>query len=411
MSDVSPLVVRLNGNRVGTLINVGGDRTIFAFEDSHIQNSDRPTLGLAFKDEFGGLRTEFRPYQTRVMPFFSNLLPEGPLRSYLAMRAGVHENREFLLLKALGEDLPGAVTLSVADDGSGALDVPTFEDHNADSTASDPALRFSLAGVQLKFSAVAGASGGLTIPATGAGGNWIVKLPSPQFDNVPENELSMMHLAGLVGIDVPEIKLVDIADIDGLPDGSDRFGARAFVIKRFDRADDGTRVHIEDFAQVYGVYPERKYEKASMRNLLQVLTAEGTEADVTEFIHRLTFNTLIGNGDMHLKNWSLIYRDQRTASLSPAYDFVSTIAYIPGDKAALIVSRSKAFADFTVDELSHLAVKSGIPKKMVLDTARETVGRFLSHWTSEKSHLPMDAKVRHAIDRHLEGLPILRELG
>ena len=84
------------------------------------------------------------------------------------------------------------------------------------------------------------------------------------------------------------------------------------------------------------------------------LCIEGNELDIAEFIRRLVFNTLIGNADMHLKNWSVIYKDKRTASIAPAYDFVSTIAYIPDDSAALKVSRSKKFSDFTFDELTHL---------------------------------------------------------
>lgn len=76
---------------------------------------DRPTLGLAFKDEFDELLTDFRAYQSRVMPFFSNLLPEGHLRQYLAENAGVNPEREFHLLWALGHDLPGVVTIKPAD--------------------------------------------------------------------------------------------------------------------------------------------------------------------------------------------------------------------------------------------------------------------------------------------------------
>ena len=90
MSSVSVLNVNLYGEPIGTLTNLGGDRTIFAFTDEYIADPDRPTLGLAFKDEFGELYTDFRPYQKRVMPFFSNLLPEGHLRKYLAEQVGVN---------------------------------------------------------------------------------------------------------------------------------------------------------------------------------------------------------------------------------------------------------------------------------------------------------------------------------
>lgn len=408
MADVAVLDVLLHGEPIGTLTNVGGDRTIFAFNDAYIDNPDRSTLGLGFKDEFGTLLTDFRPYQKRVMPFFSNLLPEGHLRSYLAQKAKINEEREFYLLWALGHDLPGAITIRPADgetwppdlDDGGDDDRHDYDDHR------DNALRFSLAGVQLKFSAVQEASGGLTIPASGVGGSWIVKLPSREFAGVPENEFSMMRLADLIGMNVPAIDLVDIAAIGNIPEGIDKIGDKAFVIKRFDRLEDGTSVHIEDFAQIYGVYAGDKYKNASMRNIAQVLAAEGNDADIIEFIRRLTFNALIGNGDMHLKNWSLVYPDRRNVSLAPAYDFVSTIPYIPGDHHALNISRSKAFADFNEDELSHMAAKAALPEKLVLDTARETVALFHQHWRAEKPNLPMSEDVRNAIEAHLKTVPI-----
>ena len=109
MADVSVLDVLLYDEPIGTLIRVEGDRTLFAFHEAYIANKNRPVLGLGFKDSLGGLITEFRPTQTRVMPFFSNLLPEGHLRTYLAERAGVNPMREFFLLRVLGIDLPGAI--------------------------------------------------------------------------------------------------------------------------------------------------------------------------------------------------------------------------------------------------------------------------------------------------------------
>ncbi|MGQ7245763.1 type II toxin-antitoxin system HipA family toxin [Halomonas sp. V046] len=407
MANVSVLDVLLYGEAIGTLTNVGGDRTIFAFNDAYIDNPDRPTLGLAFKDEFGALLTDFRAYQKRVMPFFSNLLPEGHLRKYLAENAGVNPERELYLLWALGRDLPGAVTIKPAD--GEAWPPVSGESTDAGDAVGDRrenALRFSLAGVQLKFSAVLAPTGGLTIPASGVGGSWIVKFPSREFDGVPENEFSMMTLARLTGIDVPPIDLVDIGSIKNLPEGIDEIGQSAFIIERFDRLADGSAVHIEDFAQVFDVYPEHKYRTATLRNIAQVLAAETTDADIAEFIRRLVFCVLTGNGDMHIKNWSLIYPDRRNAALAPAYDLVSTIPYIPNDDMGLRISRARAFSELTNDELGHLAAKAAIPERLVLDTAHETVARFRQHWQAEKHNLPMTRQVREAIETHIEKLPI-----
>jgi serine/threonine-protein kinase HipA len=148
------LAVRLKGRRIGVLNRFGGDHHLFSFEPDYVDDPDRPALSLSFKGRSEGVVVSVRPISRRLPPFFSNLLPEGHLRTYLAEQAGVKPAREFFLLAALGADLPGAVTVTPL-----VMDEPAPE-----------VLRFSLAGVQLKFSAVMEASGGLTIPAHGIGG-------------------------------------------------------------------------------------------------------------------------------------------------------------------------------------------------------------------------------------------------
>lgn len=407
MPDVFVLNVLLYGEPIATLTRVPGDRTLFAFNEAYVADRERPTFGLGFKDSLGELITDFRPTQTRVLPYFANLLPEGHLRAYLAERAGVSPMREFFLLWVLGMDLAGAVTIRPAGGEAWPPDANDGADNfSRDDDRRENALRFSLAGVQLKFSAVNEARGGLTIPAKGVGGSWIVKLPLREFAGVPENEYSMMTLAKLIGMDVPPIELVDFEEIGNLPEGIGELRGKALAIERFDRLPGGEAVHVEDFAQVFGVYPDDKYKRASYRNLARVISAEGSDADIVEFIRRLTFNTLIGNADMHLKNWSLIYPDRRKAVLAPAYDFVSTIPYIPDSNAALIFSRTKRFDAFTEDELSHLSAKSLLPQKLVLDTARETVSLFHQHWSAEKKNLPLSAAVVRAVEDHIRKVPV-----
>ena len=225
------------------------------------------------------------------------------------------------------------------------------------------------------------------------GGSWIVKLPAREFAGVPENEFSMMTLARHVGIQVPAIQLIEVKTIGNLPTGIGTLSGQALAIERFDRSPDGKMVHIEDFAQIFGIYPEDKYRRGNARNIAQVIATESDERDIAEFVRRLTFNTLIGNADMHLKNWSMIYPDRRHAVLAPAYDLVSTIPYIPDREAALKFSRTKSFDAFSEDELSHLAAKALLPEKLVLETARETVVLFYQHWKAEKNHLPLSTHV------------------
>ena len=90
----------------------------------------------------------------------------------------------------------------------------------------------------------------------------------------------------------------------------------------------------------------------------------------------MTFNALIGNVDMHLKNWSLIYPDKCRVALAPAYDSLSTIPYVQNGEAALKFSRTKRFDGYLEDELVHLVAKALLPEKLVLDTVCETVALF-----------------------------------
>lgn len=404
MIDAAALDIFLGKTRVGTIARLDGDASIFTFDEVYLADQNRPTLSLAYKDANGDIIAEPRSYRTKIEPFFSNLLPEGTLRDYLARRAGVKAVREYHLLAQLGHDLPGAVRAV-------AVDVEETEadelDEEAAGKQAESALRFSLAGVQLKFSAIKaqGKNGGLTIPVTGSGGDWIVKLPSARHPDVPEAEFAAMELAAKIGIDVPEIDLVPLDQIDGIPEGITRYGKSAFAIRRFDRGEEGP-VHTEDFAQVFGVFADDKYENASYRQILSVLAIETDEQSVIEFVRRLTYSVLIGNGDMHLKNWSLIYPDRRNALLAPAYDLLSTLAYIPGDDAALKFHSSREWASYTYDELETIADKARLPAKLITATAKDVVAQFDDAWSNESGHLPFPDDVRSAIERHRKTLAI-----
>ena len=410
MTSVQVLQVNLYEQAIGTLTLLDGDRSIFAFNEDYLSDANRPTLSLSFKDPFGELITETRPTQTSLSPFFSNLLPEGHMRDYLAERAGVKKMREFHLLMALGKDLPGAITVGALNDARWAVDdISDGETQRGDPTP-DSALRFSLAGVQIKFSAIAEASGGLTIPVSGQGGSYIIKLPSTRFEGVPANEHAMMSLAGMLGMDIPPHRLVKSEEIDGLPEGIDSLNESAFAIERFDRTLDAKSVHIEDFAQVFGVYPGEKYRRATYRSILKVLWIETGARGVEEFIRRLTFNTLIGNADMHLKNWSLIYSDRRTPRLSPAYDFVSTIAFLDDENAALKYAKQKSMLAVTYDEFAYLAARASAPETLIVQTARETTEKFHEVWQKEQAHLGLTTAMREVIDQHYRSTALLSDL-
>ena len=420
MADYDVLDVRLHGESIGTLTRLGRDRIVFAFDPRYADDPERATLSLSFHDPFGHLVTDIPPTRTWAPPFFSNLLPEGPLREYLARSAGIDPRREFPLLSALGLDLPGAVTIVPPATGSAPrpsvdrVGVRGTPDSIRDPVAPrPPPLRFSLPGVQLKLSATMHAAGRMTIPARGVGGSWIVKLPSAAFPGLPEQEHAMMELAARVGIEVPETRLVPVGSIANLPRGMGAArGETALAVRRFDRADDGTPVHVEDFAQVLGAHPEAKYVKAGYGGIAEVAGATMGEDAVLQLVRRLVFHTLIGNGDAHLKNWAVIYPDRRAPALAPAYDLVSTIALLDDDRMALDwMDGARRFGDLSGAMLRRLASSARVARKPVATVARRTVERFMDVWDGAKRDLAVPEGVASAIDAHLSALPLVRERG
>ena len=232
----------------------------FVIRPEYWELANRPVLGQVFED------APLANYWVRqgVPPWFANLLPEGPLRELVAKRAGVNPAREYFLLGVLGADLPGAVVIAPAHEG----EVPITESEVIEAAEQEMGveLKFSLAGIQLKFSALRG-DRGLTVPVHGVGGDWIVKLPDQRYPSVPENEHTMLSWAAAAGIDVPLLELVEVSAIQGLPQEIQNLGGVALAVRRFDRAENNARVHIEDFAQVLNPFAAGKVWIRELRNL------------------------------------------------------------------------------------------------------------------------------------------------
>lgn len=399
------LEVSLGERRVGTITNLTSDHNVFTFDPDYVADAARPTLSLGLYDAEGALSLPTRAPQVRLLPFFANLLPEGHLRQYLADRAHVNPVRDFPLLWLLGEDLPGAV---IVRHPAGPDSAPRETAPVSKTVENDPAiLKFSLAGVQLKFSAIKEADGGLTIPVQGRNGEWILKMPSAIYADVPENEFAMLTFARAVGIEVPEIELIDPALVRNMPSEVRSDLGRALYIKRFDR-DGSRRIHIEDFNQIYNQYPNDKYKNVSYGNMLTNIWQVMGEEQTREFIRRLVFNIGIGNADMHLKNWSVIYADGKTPRLAPAYDYVSTVAYIENDALALTIARSRQWADISYDHLERFARRSRVPRGVVLEESKEMIERIREVWPALKRSIDVSARTIERIDAHMNSVPIFR---
>ena len=115
---------------------------------------------------------------------------------------------------------------------------------------------------------------------------------------------------------------------------------------------------------------------------------------------------IIGNGDMHLKNWSFIYPDGKTPQLAPAYDFVSTIFYIPNDKLALNLAGEKDMYKISLSSFSKLAKKAQLPEYLVVNTAKETATSVLEVWNKNKHNYPLSDSIMAGIDQHISRLKL-----
>lgn len=380
--------VSLHGERIGSLLQ-RGDVARLVFDESYWVNPDRSVLGMWFEDN---------PRQSpqaalRLPEWFSNLLPEGPLREWIALDRSVSVDRELQLLLQIGHDLPGAVT--VTPEPQSEVDPHHFEGtpRSIGSPDLESVWKFSLAGVGLKFSMLREGDR-LTIPASGKVGDWIVKFPDFKYANVPETEYATMLLARSVGIEVPEIRMIHREELEGLPSRLWGGGeSLAFAIQRFDRGPGGERVHIEDFAQVRGFYPQDKYLGAF--ETVAALAYRGQDLlSLHEVIRRITFNLLVGNDDAHLKNWSFIYPDGRNAQLSPAYDLVSTAPYGVGTHdIGLKLGGSKDPSRVRRDAFVRLASRLQVDANEMLDVVDETVESFFANWGNFRDYFPSRSRL------------------
>ena len=233
--------------------------------------------------------------------------------------------------------------------------------------------RSSLAGVQPKIS-VGLHTERRTLRIETTGGRFILKPQAREFSGLPENEHLTMELARRFGLTAPPTTLLELRD-----------GSLAYLIERYDRPPDGGKLRQEDFCQLLLLPPNAKYDGTAL-DCAQVIRNFSSEpvADLYRLFETFVFAYWVGNGDMHLKNLSLVADREGRHLLSPVYDQVNTAIY-PGLDANLGLPLSPL--DRHVDRPAWLrfAEALGIPRRAadralgrpgaMLGEALELVGR------------------------------------
>lgn len=396
---IQSLDISLNNLPIGTLVRTPGDYNAFNLLPSYRSLNNPPILSLSLRSVDGGLRRDPKPIRGALPPFFANLLPEEKLREAMEKHhaASVRPGNDFDLLAALGTNLPGAVRALPSD----GIPVPIAPAADAGKKA-----RFSLAGVQMKLSVMknTGKEGGITLAVNDEQGQYIAKFPSLTHIGLSENEFAILALAEALGMDVPVRELVDRSEFAGIPEEFNTMSTgKVLLVRRFDREASGARVHMEDFAQVFGRYPSEKYTGAAYHNIAAALNSGVSFDAAIEFVRRLALTALTGNGDMHLKNWSLLYPgDGRTPTLSPVYDVLSTIPYIPKDGMALSLAGEKSFKALTQERWRSFANRSRLPEGAVMTAVAETAADVRAKWSVLPERDVVPAQVLERIDAHVD---------
>ncbi len=406
IAEVSVLKLTLHGQLIGYLAGFENGRNVLSFTDEFKADSLRPTFSLITHPGFPNsekLMSQPWAKNQRLHPVLSNLLPEGALRELISQGLKTHIDNEFLIFSYLGQDLPGALVATPMEPEEVPESVLTTHGKAkaVKHKVSDRESKFSLAGVQMKFS-MKEKDGRYNLTKNGELGDWIIKTPSTRHKHLPLNEYTAMSLSALAGVDIPDIRLIELNKLDNLPQINLPDEKLAFAIKRFDR-EGNTRIHMEDFAQVLVKYPREKYNSANYEQIGKVIydySGDGL-ADAQQFARRLLVNILLANGDAHLKNWSLLYQDQITPRLSPAYDIVTTSVYIEDEtQYALNLSKTKEWLTVAEDHFKAWADKSGIPWRAIKPHIGDTMEKARSLWPGALKNLPMDEAHKEKLKVH-----------
>lgn len=302
------------GRRAATLRRHDGG-IVFAYD----QGYDGPAVSLTMPVSE---EPRFTPAGS-VPPFFAGLLPEGRRFSSLQRSLKTSADDELSLLLAVGGDTIGDVV--VVAQGVAPTEAPSLIEVQKDFTD----IRFSallaetgivdavgLPGVQDKVSARV-----ISLPVATSHDRYILKLNPPEYPHVVENEAYFIALAKRSRMAVVDAKLVFDAD-----------GVAGLLVRRFDRtasaASQPRSVACEDACQILDKWPGDKYNVTSEELALRVASVcSSPSVAVRDVFRQLCFAWLIGNGDVHAKNISVLQQESGEWRVSPVYDLPSTLFY------------------------------------------------------------------------------------
>lgn len=329
------------GERLAGKLQREGDSFAFEYESSY----EGPPAFLGW--DKAQPRREWNSFPAA----FDSLLPEGVLLDQLLVKHKLDRGDKWGQLIAVGLDLTGFVSVIPEGSDQKPIGKVTPAQPAKKRVAIDPAeagalpytatelvayhgkhrLKMSLSGMQPKVSAIFSRKDG-QFKVVETNGSYILK-PSPQaFPGAAENEALTMELAQQAGIDVPLCGWISAKD-----------GSGVFWIERFDRWGTGNRqrVRCEDACQVLDIPASWKY-LGNLETLARMVQEQcsNSRLQLVRLFQRVLFCWVTGNGDMHLKNWSLL-ENGKLIELAPAYDLLNTRILTNDDEESALELDSK----------------------------------------------------------------------
>lgn len=335
-----------------------------------------------------------------VRAFLDGLLPEGESRTAIARDVGVAPSDTYGLIGALGRDCAGAVVIQPAGDAppglATTLTAEPVDDEMLATSVRDlrsaplgvgGRVRISLAGVQEKLVLTKLPDGQWGRPVDGTPSTHILKPEIAAFRDTVQNEAFCMRVARNLGLPVAAVATTEIA------------GRRVIVVERFDRrvTPEGAvqRVHQEDFCQATGTPPDMKYQEnggPSLRRIADTLASFAEPKAAERLLAAMTVNALIGNGDAHAKNFSLLHNPTGTIALAPLYDLLSTLHY-GDDRLAMYIDNVHHTDRVTISRLVNEAESWGIPRDRataLIDELLANAPQAIARAADETDELPAD---------------------
>jgi serine/threonine-protein kinase HipA len=317
-----------------------------------------------------------------VRSFLDGLLPEGDARRVIAEDLRLRADDTFGLARALGRDCAGALVIQPDDEEGPPMPTtltgePLSNDDLArlvDNLRSAPLgvnqrVRISLAGVQEKLLLTRLPEGKWARPVDGTPSTHILKPEIREYPQTVENEAFCMSVAKHLGMAVADIETIAVN------------GRRLIVVSRYDRviAPSGTveRIHQEDFCQATGLLPSKKYEEdsgPSLRKMAGILRTVDRNSLET-LLEATTLNVVVGNGDAHAKNFSLLHDRGGALRLAPLYDLLSTLMY-GDDRLAMYVDNVRHTNRVNFDRLVNEAATWGLSQTRAADIVTDVLLRM-----------------------------------